>query len=137
MFSNFAKELAELSTCKRLKVGCVVVDPELSGDMAIGYNGPPAGVSNDACRSEEGACGCIHGEANALIKLRTSKTGLVMFTTVSPCEHCAGLIINSRRIGYVIFQEAYRDDTGLELLFQSGIVVVQKHPIGSLVSVGG
>lgn len=123
-----ALDLSNLSRCKRLRVGCVLVPPDMSEVAAIGYNGPPAGEDNDACRATAGGCGCIHAEANALVKVRSGPAGLVLVTTDSPCEHCAGLIINSGRVGWVVYTRHYRDSRGLDLLENRGIGVVRSLP---------
>lgn len=127
-FYSFAASLAGLSTCKRLQVGCLIVPMDLTEVMAIGYNGPPTGISNDACRKQAGSCGCIHAEANSLVKLRTNETGLVALLTHSPCEHCAGLLLNSRRISNVAYAVEYRDLAGVKLLLDGGISVSRVNP---------
>lgn len=128
VFIRLAADLASLSRCRRLRVGCVIIRPDYSEVLAIGYNGPKAGSDNDSCRSSEGSCGCVHSEANALVKLRTSETCLMMVTTHSPCEHCAGLIVNSGRIGRVIYDKDYRDDAGVRSLRESHVVVKKIDP---------
>jgi dCMP deaminase len=130
-FCEFARSLSRLSTCRRLQVGCIVVTPDLTEVLAIGYNGPPAGVDNDRCRATgpgdgHGGCGCIHGEANALVRLKATGSDLVMLTTDSPCEHCAGLVLNSKSVGAVVYDREYRDRTGLELLEAAGVTVVPR-----------
>lgn len=121
-FVRFAIELGELSTCLRLKVGCVIVPEDFSTILSIGYNGPPAGEPNNSCRGET-PCGCIHAEANALVKMRTTSRGLTLITTKSPCEHCAGLILNSGAVSKVVYVDDYRDSSGLELLLRSAVTV--------------
>lgn len=130
---RFAEDLSGLGCCRRRQVGCVVVTPELTEVVAIGYNGPPAGIPNDSCRDVVGQCGCVHAEASALCKLRTTERDLVLVGTVCPCEACAGLVLNSRRIGAVVYAHAYRDDRGLELLRMAGLVVV---PLTDVLDVG-
>ena len=123
-FAGFTQSLAGLSQCQRLRVGCTVVRPDLSEVVAIGYNGPPVGLPNDGCRSAEGNCGCVHAEANALLKLKVGTPGLVMITTDSPCEHCAGLILNAGgRVRAVAYARAYRDPAGLSRLVEGGVTV--------------
>lgn len=124
MFWDLAAGLARLSRCRRLSVGAVVLRPDLSEVLAVGYNGPAAGLPNDSCRGAEGACGCVHAEANALVKLRAGAGGLVLLTTHSPCEHCAGLVVNSGRVGWVVHGEPYRDRRGLDVLAAAGVVAV-------------
>lgn len=125
VFKRFAMDLAELSNCKRSKVGCVLVTDDYSRVLAIGYNGPPAGESNDSCTSEEGDCGCVHAEANALVKLTLPCVGLKLITTRAPCRHCAGLIVNAKSVEEVYWVSPYRDGRGLFLLQQAGMRVMQ------------
>lgn len=79
----------------------------------------------EACRKNvpvPGDCGCIHAEANALIKAPFRQGPLVMYTTLSPCRDCAKLIINSA-VKTVFYLNAYRDTAGLSLLEKAGIHV--------------
>jgi dCMP deaminase len=124
VFVDLAISLASLSTCSRRAVGCVVVPLDLSSVLAIGYNGPPAGEDNDSCDGGIGTCQCIHAEANALVKLRDARNSLLI-TTVSPCLHCAGLIVNSGVIQAVAYVDEYRDLSGLARLQVAGIVTVR------------
>jgi deoxycytidylate deaminase len=123
VFGKFVENLAQLSTCKRLKVGCAIITPNFNEVVAIGYNGPPTRYPNDACRGEPGNCGCVHAEANALVKLRARSPGLVLWTSYSPCEHCAGLILNAG-VGSVIYMGNYRDPTGLEKVRRVNLAAV-------------
>lgn len=113
---GFLQLLRSRSTCKRLKVAALVCDPDLRAIYAMGYNGPARGESNDSCRNEKGNCGCVHAEANALVKLRTDQGNLCLFSTTSPCELCAKLIVNCGQITRVIFLESYRDSVGVKIL---------------------
>ena len=124
VFHELAASLAALSTCRRAQVGAVVVPPELSEVLAIGYNGPARGRPNDSCRGGEGACGCCHSEANAIAKLGSGRSDLVLVSTTSPCEHCAGLVANCLRVSHVVYDKPYRDPTGLGVLRDAGIVAV-------------
>lgn len=123
VFADLARSLAGLSTCRRARVGAVVVTPEMTEVLAVGYNGQPAGEPNGSCRASEGTCGCVHAEANAIVKLSDRRGGLVLLTTTSPCEACAGLIVNCGRVGEVRYAERYRDEAGLRLLARRGITV--------------
>lgn len=131
VFLEFTGRLAGLSTCKRSQVGCVIVTPDLTSVCAIGYNGPPSGEPNDACRGVQGGCGCQHSESNALIKLQGfhQEKSLLMISSLSPCEQCAGLIVNSKRVGYLIYSENYRDVLGLALVKRRGVLTVEAHQI--------
>ena len=123
VFWDLAIGLSNLSVCRRLSVGAVILAQDLSTVLSIGFNGPPSGMPNDSCRDTQGNCGCIHAEANALVKLRTEQSGLLLIVTVSPCEHCAGLILNSRRIGAVLYGEEFRDAVGTKLIQSSGVPI--------------
>ena len=129
-----AKVFAELSHAQRLHVGAIVVKDDRI--ISIGYNGMPAGWSND-CEEEiyqqDGTIGLktkpevLHAETNAIAKLaRSTESGLDsdLFVTHSPCLDCAKLIYQSG-IKRVFFGTAYRDDSGLDFLRSSGIKVEQ------------
>jgi dCMP deaminase len=121
VFVDFARGLATLSTCKRLAVGCIISD--LRNVYAIGYNGQPAGIPHDRCKADEGVCGCVHAEANAIAKLSSTEPDLWLHTTISPCKLCAGLIINRGNISCVTYDKCYRDTSGILLLKEAGIDV--------------
>ncbi len=135
VFWRLARDLASLSCCRRAKVGCVVVLPDLTEVVAIGYNGPPAGTPNDGCRGTEGNCGCAHSEGNALSKLRGGHD-LVMVTTTLQCEHCAGLVVNSGKVRAVVYGQEYRNTYGVDLLRSAGLAVVQVDSILTLLREG-
>ncbi len=105
---RFAKDIAQLSTCKRLQVGAVIVDHGFRDILAFGYNGPASSRDNASCTGEAGECGCIHAEMNALLKLSDKITPCYMLTTVSPCSLCAGLILNTTNITDVLCLQPYR-----------------------------
>lgn len=122
-FSSFCASLATLSTCKRAKCAAIVFPRDFTSVLAIGYNGPPRGAPNNSCYDEPGNCGCVHAEANALLKFHEDYDA-VMLSSTAPCLHCAGLIINSQAITKVIWKYRYRDDRGLSRLTESSIEVV-------------
>jgi dCMP deaminase len=117
---RMAEELAKRSTCARSQVGTVITTGDLTQVLGIGYNGNARGLPNACDSSEVGACGCLHSEANALIKAGAQIQGKLMFVTLSPCVMCAKMIINSnvRRVHY---RGAYRDPAGLEVLRLAGV----------------
>lgn len=131
VYWSFVEGLASLSCCKRTGVGCMIVRPDLSEVFAVGYNGPAVGRPNDSCLNVEGACSCCHAEQSAISKLKTEQTGLVMLTTTLQCSHCANAVINSARVSYVIYGREYRDENGVRMLRQSGLIVEQYSHIAS------
>lgn len=121
---RLARSMSHLSTCRRLAVGCAIVSDKLSRVVAVGYNGPPVGATNDSCTGVPGSCGCVHSEANALVKAG-SETGDV-YVTHSPCVHCAGMIANAGgRVRRVVYEREFRDRSGLERLVASGVEVAR------------
>lgn len=114
-FMDMAIALANLSTCKRRQVGCIIVTSDYYRILAIGYNGRLPGEDHDLCDATQvGGCGCFHAEMNALLKLNDSHhDNLILFTTVSPCLQCARAIEMVRRIKTVVIESNYRDTSGI------------------------
>ena len=133
---DFARALAKLSTCKRACEGAIIFSGDCSRVYAIGYNGPPRGQENDACTGAEGACGCVHAEANAIVKANLSpSTPALMYCTRAPCAACAGLIVNSRVVYAVIYGQEYRDSTGIWRLAAAGVLTALAEEVLKDVSV--
>lgn len=118
-FFGFVDVLAELSNCKLKQRGAIVVPKDFSEVLSVGYNGPPRNTDNDSCTGVKGACGCVHAEANAVIKLR-EKAGILLCST-APCIYCAGLIINSTRILGVVYSDEKKTNSGLQTLHDAHI----------------
>ena len=123
VYMRMAEELAKRSTCARLQVGTVITDAGLENVVAIGYNGNARGFPNKCDSTEQGRCGCIHSEMNALVKAPGQMRDKVAFITASPCAVCAKLMIQAN-ISYVFYREQYRDPTGLAVLEQGGLVAL-------------
>lgn len=125
-FMQMAMVLASRSTCSRAAVGALVVTPDRLQIVGIGYNGAARGMHhcNDDRRgtARPGECGCIHAELNAILKAPGTMLGLMLYTTTAPCYACAKLVLNTG-IARVVFGQRYRDDTGLILLNDAGIVL--------------
>ena len=123
VYMRMAEELAKRSTCARLQVGTVITDADLENVVAIGYNGNARGFPNKCDSIEQGRCGCIHSEMNALVKAPGQMRDKVAFVTASPCVVCAKLMIQAN-ISYVFYREPYRDPAGLAVLKQGGLVAL-------------
>ena len=122
VYMRMAEELAKRSTCSRNQVGSVITNADLTQVLGIGYNGNARGLPNRCDRIEPGRCGCIHSEANALIKAGAAIPDKVMFVTVSPCAMCAKLIVNTQ-VSRIFYRVAYRDSEGIDLIRRVGIEV--------------
>jgi len=123
VYMRMAEELAKRSTCARLQVGTVITEASLEHVLAIGYNGNARGFPNRCDSDEEGRCGCIHSEMNALVKARGDVPDKVAFVTASPCVMCAKLMIQAK-VTHLFYREAYRNPAGLEVLDRGGVMTV-------------
>lgn len=99
---GMAETLAMRSTCKRAKVGALLVTTDLRQVLAMGYNSPASGISNDACTNVTRSCGCIHAEVNCLLTARPH-VSTVLFSTREPCHICTRLICNAPDIRKIIW----------------------------------
>lgn len=126
---------AELSHARRLKVGALIVKDNRV--ISIGYNGMPSGWDNNCeyieVQYEDGGQilktkpEVLHAETNAIAKLaRSTESGLDadLFVTHSPCLDCAKLIYQAG-IKRVYYANAYRDESGINFLKNSGVEVEQ------------
>jgi dCMP deaminase len=129
-----AEVYAELSSAKRLHVGCVVVKDNTI--IGIGYNGMPSGWDNN-CEELVYRIAAepilktkpevLHAETNALAKIArstNSSDGATMFITHAPCIDCAKLIYQSG-INSVYYRNSYRDDDGINFLKKCDVTVEQ------------
>lgn len=125
-FMDTAERFAQLSSAKRLQVGAVVVRDQRI--VSIGYNGTPAGWTNQ-CEGDDGKTKdeVIHAEANAIAKLaRDGESGLGtdLFCTHAPCIQCAKIVYGAG-IKKVYYRESYRDTAGLDFLTKCNIEIEQ------------
>jgi dCMP deaminase len=122
---NLAVTLSERSTCKRLRVGCVIVDPNNTKVLAIGYNGNYRGGPHGCDSDQPGKCGCLHAEENALLKYSRQYHGGILYCTHLPCVMCAKRIVNSGGIFEVVYLHAYRDQSSKEIFRNTNVEVKQ------------
>lgn len=137
MFMEMAHVVAKRSVCMRLNVGTLIIDN--NNVVAIGYNGPAAGVIHCAeigCEvGEKGGCSrSIHAEENALRRIPTEclQHELHMYSTHSPCMPCTELI-KTYNITKLYFRIPYRNVYPIEYLASKGIEVYQCAPNGYVV----
>ena len=149
-----ASVYAELSTARRLQVGCVIVKDNTI--IGLGYNGMPSGWDNNCedveyvlkeeCQStdewmvqngfSETAHGwsrlktkpeALHAESNCLAKVSRSTNSsedASMFITHAPCLECAKMIYQAG-IKEVYYKHNYRSEAGISFLKKCKIEVVQ------------
>lgn len=145
LYLDIAARCAQESYAVRKKVGAVIVKDE--NIISHGWNGTPSGDDNgceelvypDWYDGRDGIGGppdkvlrtlptVLHAELNALMKLARNASagtdGATLYVTMSPCAECAKMI-KQARISRVVFQELYRDESGIDFLLQRGVDVEQ------------
>jgi dCMP deaminase len=125
-YLRLAKEWSRLSYCNRKQVGALIVRDKMI--ISDGYNGTPTGFDN-CCEDNDGLTNwfVLHAEANAILKVASSTQtcqDATLYITLSPCKECCKLIYQSG-IKRVVFQEAYRDKSGIDFLEKAGVIVEQ------------
>lgn len=125
-YLRIAAEWSKLSYCKRKQVGAIIVRDRMI--ISDGYNGTPSGFNN-CCEDDEGLTNwyVLHAEANAILKVARSTQscdGATLYITLSPCKECSKLIHQSG-IKRVVYQNGYRDTTGIDFLAKAGVIVDQ------------
>ena len=125
-YMRMAQEWSKLSHCTRKKVGALIVREGMI--ISDGYNGTPTGFPND-CEDANGLTHwyVLHAEANAIMKVARSTNnakGATLYLTHSPCRECSKLILQAG-IQRLVFLDAYKDPSGLELLREGGVLITQ------------
>ena len=123
-YLRIATEWGLLSYCKRKQVGAIIVRDRMI--ISDGYNGTPSGFEN-CCEDEGGLTrwDVLHAEANAILKVARSTQsceGATLYITLSPCKECSKLIHQSG-IKRVVYNNGYRDDSGIQFLIKAGVAV--------------
>lgn len=125
-YLRLAKSWANLSHCVRKKVGAIIVKDGMI--ISDGFNGTPSGFDN-SCENVQGETHwyVLHAEANAILKVAKSSNnckGSTLYVTLSPCKDCSKLILQAG-IKRVVYQNAYKDVSGLEFLKGADIELMQ------------
>lgn len=123
-YLRMALEWGKLSYCVRKQVGAIIVKDRMI--ISDGYNGTPTGFEN-ICEDDEGSTKwyVLHAEANAILKVAASTQsceGATLYITLSPCRECSKLI-HQAGIKRVVYQVAYKDDSGLQFLKRAGVAI--------------
>ena len=124
-FMELAEVVAKRSTCPRRHVGAVLVRDRRI--LATGYNGAPPGFphcTEVGCLMQDGHCvRTIHAEANAILQAAlhgVTVRGSTLYTTATPCLHCAKLLIGAGVVR-VVYRDWYPDPRAVEFLQTAGI----------------
>lgn len=112
----FAHSISSRSYDPRHQVGAIVVTGDNTQVLAVGYNGNYSGGPNEVESEVPGESGMLHAEINSLLKMDYNNPKYkTLYVTLSPCRMCAKAIINAG-IDQVIYDEEYRDTSGLDVL---------------------
>lgn len=135
---------SKLSYARRAKVGSVLVSPDNTRILMIGYNGRVAGGDNnceysivDNKKDDDVTLSynemktrddVIHAEANVL--LYCAKHGIktdncILYITLSPCMECAKMIITAG-IKSVFYNEEYRDISKVKSFLEANKVNIKQ-----------
>lgn len=125
-YLRLAASWARLSHCKRKQVGAIIVKDAII--ISDGYNGTPAGFDN-CCEDDNNQTHwyVLHAEANAILKVARSTNNCkdaTLYLTHSPCKDCSKLVLQSG-IKRLVYQEAYKDLSGVDFLKSAGLEVKQ------------
>ena len=132
-FMEMAHVVSTRSTCKRRKVGAILVKDKHI--LSTGYNGAPKGLkhcSDVGClRSDlkvpsgerHELCRGLHAEQNAIIQAAVfgiSIKNSVLYCTNTPCVVCVKMLINAD-IKEIIYSGDYPDDLAKKIIDESNI----------------
>ena len=124
-YMDCAHTFGNMSHCEKKKVGAVIVKDNLM--ISYGYNGTLP--DEDNCCEEDGKTTkhVIHAEENALMKAAktsVSTEGSTVILTLSPCYHCALLLVQAG-IKEVFYKETHKTTDGISLLEKHGVAISQ------------
>lgn len=131
-FMTMAYMVAERSTCDRISAGAVLVRDNRV--IATGYNGAPADMEHcddvGHLMRENHCIRTLHGEENTL--LQAAKLGIVtedttIYTTYSPCYHCAKKLI-AAGIKRIVAGKIYHDEDVLDACKASDVKFIHHDP---------
>lgn len=142
MLMEMAMVAAKRGTCSRAQVGSLLArDGRV---ISTGYNGVPANmkacVHTCTCPSEaihliecpeSRPCSlAVHAEVNTIAyaaRHGVATDAAIMFTTMAPCFPCSQVIINAG-VSTVVYLQAYRNASGLDLLKAAGVITWNHGP---------
>jgi len=123
IWMSFAHNISRRSCDNRHKVGAIVVTGDNTQVLSVGYNGNYTGGPNIVESDIPGESGMIHAEINSLLKMDYNNPKIKnMYVTLSPCRMCAKAIVNAG-IDAIIYDEEYRDSSGIDILRDAGVKV--------------
>jgi dCMP deaminase len=126
---------SKLSKAVRAQVGAILVTKQ--GVTLTGYNGTAIGRPNECETVVKTSlpylfedmlvtkAEVLHAEKNAILKAAREGVSCVdatMYVTLAPCVQCAAMMLQAG-VKRVVYLQQYRDDSGIELLKESNVMV--------------
>jgi dCMP deaminase len=120
---ELATVIAQRSTCRRRRVGCVLTDA-WGRVLSMGHNGVPMGMTHCTDEPCPGAdlpsgtgldeCSSAHAEVNSLLFCPDPMRIDTCWVTASPCVHCVKLLMNTT-CRTIVYLDKYPHDRSREL----------------------
>lgn len=113
-----------------LGVGAVVVSPDKS-QLSVGYSGLPRGIADTKERLIDGSKNIygMHAELNAILNARCCVAGWALYSTRTPCAHCAAAAIQAGIARVVtarptVSRWQQSQEIGLAILKEAGVEII-------------
>ena len=129
-FMSTALLMASRSSCKRLRVGCVIVSngAQKNRIIAAGYNGFLPGAPHVSRVRDGHEQATVHAEQNAICdaaRRGVSLEGAVVYITHFPCINCAK-IFAAAGISCIKYHRDYRNDELVKEILTESKVSLEK-----------
>tara|TARA_Y100000816_G_C25702209_1_gene370954 strand:- start:65 stop:478 length:414 start_codon:yes stop_codon:yes gene_type:complete len=125
-FSDLTKLTSTRSPCKRLQVGCILVNDNRI--IAQGYNGYLPGANHEATMRDGHEIGTVHAEQNAIAdcaKRGVSCNGSTAYITHYPCVNCMKIMC-SAGISEIKYNNDYKNDSLISYFAEQTNVKITK-----------
>lgn len=124
---DIATILGQRATCRKLRVGCVLVDRH-NRIVGTGYNGVPHAMphcTDEPCpgvHAPKGAdlCQAVHAEQNALLQCADAHKVETAYLTHAPCMRCTKLLLNTSCSAIVFVDDTHEEEPAKRFWQSSG-----------------
>ena len=125
-YSNLTKLTATRSPCKRLQVGCILINDNRI--IAQGYNGYLPGAIHEQKLRDGHEMATVHAEQNAIAdcaKRGVSCKGATAYITHYPCVNCMKILC-AAGIREIKYSNDYNNDELIEYFAKQSNVTIKK-----------
>jgi len=135
-FLELAEHISQWSKDPSTKVGAVIIDPTSKAILSTGFNGLPRGIKDTDARLHDRDFKLLvtaHAELNAIIhaaRFGHKVVGTFLYTSLSPCSHCASAIIQAGIACLVTTNDPFPArwhesfSGGRDMLIEAGVEIV-------------